>query len=121
VSEEKRNTINVSSTYDIDRCGFSVEDLIREKEKFLRLNPLVLPDTVRFSIDATEYYGCLDWDYYVTGYRLETDDEFNKRLEKLAVFNAKRKQAVKERAIKQKQEREAKDLAEYERLRKKFG
>lgn len=117
MSENKRNTILETSTYNLDRYGFTIEELQKEKESFLKLYPDVIPDTVRFKVNCYEYYGGMDWDYYITGYRLETDDEYNKRLEK----NLKIKQASKDRAIKEKKAKEARDLAEYERLRKKFG
>ncbi len=50
------------------------------------------------------------------GYRLETDEEFNKRI----AINKKQKISAKKAAATRKKKKEAKDIEEYERLCKKF-
>lgn len=61
--------------------------------------------------NSDDDYQTANW--YIKGYRLETDKEYNQRmkdLEKVAKFKKKMKE-----------DREERDKKEYERLKKKFG
>lgn len=77
---------------------------------------------VNFSIERYGYDGGMD--LYLKVWRLENDQEYAKRMEKLeksAERSRKAKEAKKEAARKALFQKEADERAEYERLRAKFG
>ena len=54
-----------------------------------------------------------DAEWHIKGYRLETDKEYNKRMQELEKASNLKK--------KMKEDKEERDKKEYERLKKKFG
>lgn len=65
---------------------------------------------------SVEWYSDDDFssvEWYIKGYRLETDKEYNKRMKDLEKASKFKK--------KMKEDKEERDKKEYERLKKKFG
>ena len=75
---------------------------------------------IRFEVEKeTEYdYGYNNGytEHYLYGIRLETDEEFKKRID----INEKKRKADKEAAVKREANKEAKELAQYEKLHEKY-
>lgn len=68
-------------------------------------------------VDIDTYYHGGETEISLSGYRIETYEERNKRIQ----TSKNKKVAAKKREAKKKLTREVKDKAEYDRLKKKFG
>ena len=96
------------SNWNLD--GKSVEDVISKLQE-LKTEALNQGyDDLTVDVDYDGY-----WEFY--GVRLETDEEYEKRLKALE----KQKATNKRNALIRKQKKEEQDRKEYERLKKKFG
>lgn len=107
--------------YRFDRYHLTIDNLEKTIDFFLTQNPLFSAENIYFSIDYSHgYYDDIDIETYINAWRFETDEEYHNRLEKEAERERKRKESDKKNRAEAKAKRDAKDLVEYERLKKKF-
>ena len=103
--EETVTTLTSDSTYKL-------EDLIDQYGPGLEIH-----------VDIQWYYDCADVYIYLNRNRPETDEEYEKRIERLKVHKAKMAEAAKKRratALAKKQQKEADERKLYEALKAKF-
>lgn len=107
--------------YRFDRYRLTVDNLEQTIGFFLERNPLFLEENIHFSIDyAHGYYDDIEIEAHINAWRLETDDEYQKRLDKEEEKRKRDAENARKSRADAKAKRDAKDLVEYERLRKKF-
>lgn len=91
----------------------NIEKRLREEHQLVKQNPDMF---IRFEMEVDSEYDSSYAEITVSGVRLETDKEFEARLEK----NEKARIAAAEAARKHKEKQKLEELATYERLKKKY-
>lgn len=100
------------SLQDVANNILNIETRLRTEHGFIRENPNYY---IRFEIEIETYYEDTP-EIKLFGIRLESDAEFNQRIDR----NKKARIAEQKRVDKQKEEKEKKELQTYLRLKTKF-
>lgn len=94
--------------YELDG---KIEDVIKLLQGFISDNPTY--SNIELSVNTESgYYGSCSTEIEILGYRLETDEEFNYRIEAA--------EAAKQAEVHKKRDRERDEKTMYERLKKKY-
>lgn len=108
------------STY-INRHEITEKTLNQAFDLFLEDNPLYQRENLSLEVEYSHgYYDEIDIDFYINAHRMETDEEYNARCEKAAIKKLRDAENAKKSKLEAAKRQEAKDLAEYKRLRKIF-
>ena len=111
-AQKRKQVVDTTSIVNIDLDTYTIDDVIK------RLNELKnrFGGEAQFDIYTYDCNGYYDQDTRIKTLRLETDDEYNARLEK----NAKALKTKRNNLAKKKREKEEKDRELYAKLKKKF-
>lgn len=114
-------TVEQNGAYNFSHYEFTLESLKSAFDHFRQLHPSFAENEVYMAIDYSRgYYDDIDIDIKIIGSRMENDEEYAARQEKENAEDVKRKANEAKVRREAKAKRDAKDLVEYERLRKKF-
>lgn len=115
--QERGTVVNVGTAdhYSFGGTAEEIKDFIYARSQ--QIDPLADPALTRVELEVSTYYDSTDIDVIIKTTRLETDEEFAKRLE------ANKKAAAKNRAAraKAKAEQEARERAMLAELKAKYG
>lgn len=122
-NEIARQTVSVSEdfTYKINREHITPETLQSAFEEFITRNPFFTREQLYMSISSSRgYYDEIDTEITICGTRTETEEEYGHRMQLIKEREDRDKENARKSREKAKAKRNAQDLVEYERLKKKF-
>lgn len=120
-SDRQKKEISQKCAYQFDHRHFTAKDVDTLISSFIENNPLYKVEDTWLEIDYSHgYYDEIDIDVFIHSNRLETDEEYSKRITQAKEKKARDAERARKSRAAEKMRQEEKDRADFIRLTKKF-